>query len=78
MFSQEEIAALADELRTEDPTLSLDQALDAATAMQAELLTTIHAYNTDRIIQLGQLVVYAQAWDSDVRSGVRIAVCTDA
>lgn len=74
LFPASDIEALAAELRAEDPSLSIEQSMDAATTMLPDLLTTVQSYNTDRIIQLGQLAIYAAAWDSDIRAGVKISV----
>lgn len=74
LFPQSDVEALAAELRVEDPSLSIEQSMDAATAMLPDLISTIQTYNTNRVIEQGQLAIYASAWDSDVRAGVRISV----
>lgn len=74
LFSGPEVFALADALREDDPTLSLEQALDAATALLPSLVDTIREYNIHRAIARAQLHITAQAWDTDAATGVRLMV----
>jgi hypothetical protein len=63
MFAPAELTALAAELRTENPTLSEDQALDAAAALLPGLDDWAAEYEIDRVDDWLALAIFARQWD---------------
>lgn len=67
MFAPAELTALAAELRTQDPTLSEDQALDAAAQLLPALSDYADEWEIDRVDDWLALAVYARTWDLAAR-----------